>query len=120
MFLCIVNLSGSFVVLNLAWKNNIFLYFVRVWAKNDQLNYSIPLFYSVAQLRMNSPTLTAPSDRRHATLAKIMVNLAKSWLRSWLIKTLVKIMSNHDTWNAACHIMARSWQDLGKITMVNM
>ena len=55
-----------------------------------------------------------PSDRRHATLAKIMVNLAKSWLtmvplsRSWLIMihgTLVKIM-------------VRSWQDLGKITMV--
>ena len=54
------------------------------------------------------------SDRRHATLAKIMVNLAKSWFtmvplsKSWLIMihgTLVKIM-------------ARSWDDLDKIAMV--
>ena len=35
--------------------------------------------------------------------------------------TLVKIMANHDTWNAFQDhgkIMARSWQDLDKITMV--
>ena len=55
-----------------------------------------------------------PSDRRHATLVKIMVNLAKSWLtmvplsRSWLIMI-------HGT---LAKIMARSWQDLDKITMV--
>ena len=34
---------------------------------------------------------------------------------------LVKIMANHDTWNACQDhgkIMARSWQDHGKTTMV--
>ena len=58
----------------------------------------------------------------------IMVNLAKSWLtRLTCIMishdldkgtmghgTLVKIMANHDTWNACQDhgkIMARSWQD---------
>ena len=55
-----------------------------------------------------------PSVRSHGTLAMIMVNLANSWLpmvplsRSWQIMirgTLVKIM-------------ARSWQNLDKITMV--
>ena len=35
--------------------------------------------------------------------------------------TLVKIMANYDTWNACQDlgkIMARSWQDLDKITVV--
>ena len=56
-----------------------------------------------------------PSVRSHGTLAMIMVNLAKSWLtmvplsRSWLIMI-------HGT---LAKIMARSWQDLGKITMVS-
>ena len=58
--------------------------------------------------------LCISSVRSHGTLAMIMVGLAKSWLtmvplsRSWQIMihgTLVKIM-------------ARSWQDLDKITMV--
>ena len=55
-----------------------------------------------------------PSVRSHGTLAMIMVNLAKSWLtmvplpRSWLIMI-------HGT---LAKIMARSWQDLDKITMV--
>ena len=57
-----------------------------------------------------------PSVRSHGTLAMIMINLAKSchWLimaplsRSWLIMI-------HGT---LAKIMARSWQDLGKITMV--
>ena len=57
---------------------------------------------------------TFPSVRSHGTLAMILVNLAKSWLtmvslsRSWQIMihgTLVKIM-------------ARSLQDLDKITMI--
>ena len=49
-----------------------------------------------------------PSDRRHVTFAKIMVNLAKSWL------TMVKIMAYHDTWNDFQDhgkIMGRSWQN---------
>ena len=45
-----------------------------------------------------------------------MVNLA--WLIMVNHGTLVKIMANHDTWNACQDhgkIMARSWQDHGKI-----
>ena len=69
-----------------------------------------------------------PKVRNHETLAMIMVNLAKSWLTmvplssSWQIMihgllVKVKIMANHDTWNACQDhgkIMVRSC----KITMV--
>ena len=62
------------------------------------------IFYSEAFGRIK-----LSSVRSHGTLAMIMINLAKSWLtmvpfsRSWLI-----MMER----------LPKSWQDLGKITMV--
>ena len=52
--------------------------------------------------------------RSHGTLAKIMVNLAKSWLTMLPLSRLWQIMI-HGT---LVKIMTRSWQDLDKITMV--
>ena len=71
------------------------------YSYKSENTYNYTLKSQITQLQAGAP----PSDRRHATLAKIMVNLAKSCL------TIVKIMANYDTWNAC--------QDHGKITMVS-
>ena len=92
-----------------------------VWYLIHLKRLAYMLYSSVASLPSPSSNIEAwpndtslPSVRNHGTLAMIMVNLANSWLtmvplsRSWQIMirgTLVKIM-------------ARSWQDLDKITMV--
>ena len=68
-------------------------------------------FLLVKNIRINNE---ASQCSKPGTLAMIMVNLAKSWLtmvpsqRSWLIMI----------YGTLAKIMARSWQDLGKITMV--